>query len=137
MLVDNRPFGRLEGTRSDGGAASQAKMRLRSAVGTERPIAVNHSRETLTCMFTSSHIMREPSQKLESAGSEAAARSTRCHGAREFTPGRDGASPGRKFGIIDVPHVNHLWPDLQIDRDIRGTGDLSETNRIVEQRLRG
>ena len=48
MLVDNRPFGRLEGTRSDGGAASQAKMRLRCAVGTERPYAVNHSCATLT-----------------------------------------------------------------------------------------
>jgi hypothetical protein len=29
VLVDNRPFGRLEGTRLDGSAASQAKMRLR------------------------------------------------------------------------------------------------------------
>jgi hypothetical protein len=47
-LKDNRPFGRLEGTRLDGGAASQAKMRLRCLVGTESQEPVNHGRATLT-----------------------------------------------------------------------------------------
>ena len=34
-----------------------------------------------------------------------------------------------------VPDMDHLRPDLQIDRDIGGAGELGEANRIVEQDL--
>jgi hypothetical protein len=63
MLVDNRPFGRLEGTRLDGGAASQAKMRLRCLVGTERLAPVNHGRATLKEPYTLRTDCREQSKK--------------------------------------------------------------------------
>src|SRR6059058_4825169 len=44
--IDNRAFGSLESTRSAGGAARQAKMRLRRSVGTETAKPVNYGKKT-------------------------------------------------------------------------------------------
>ena len=54
--------------------------------------------------------------------------------------GAAGCNPalaGLQLGMEQMPDMHHLGPNLQVDRDILGTGRLRQADRIVEQRLRG
>src|ERR1700756_2672992 len=58
------------------------------------------------------------------------------HGADEGPALFDRKQAGFELGVEEVPDMDHLGPDLQIDADIGGTGGLGQPDRVVEQGFR-
>ena len=56
-------------------------------------------------------------------------------GADEGAAGLDRVQTGVEFGMEQVPDMDHLGPDLQIDPHIGGAGQPRQPDRVVEQRL--
>ena len=58
-------------------------------------------------------------------------------GPHESAAFLNGTPAGLQLGVEQVPDMDHLGPDLQVDIDVRGAGNLGELQRIVEQRVGG
>src|SRR5262249_35094300 len=55
--------------------------------------------------------------------------------ANEGAGGRDRAAALFQLGCPQVPGVNHVGPDLEIDAHIGSPGPPGDPDRVVEQRL--
>jgi hypothetical protein len=58
-------------------------------------------------------------------------------GADEGAAAIDPPAAGGERRIEEMPDMDHLGPDFEIDAHIGGTGGLGQAQRIVEQGLGG
>ena len=55
----------------------------------------------------------------------------------EFADALDRLTPLRQHGREDVPGMNHVGPDLELDLDTFLAGGLGDAKAVIEQSFRG